>query len=286
MPSDQSNRRILAVENEVKKLRGEINRLTSEVSTIRQQNETSVAPQQAPDHKHDATQRKPSLPPQIPPTPADSKQANKSWYKTLQGWKTLFEMVAIPFAIAYAVVTGFEWRDLKHNFDKEQRSWVKIAYSWPPLTTNQDIAMNGVLINVGKSPVRYLFAEGVVEIVDVMGTPSFNFKQRHTTHNDMVLFPSDTSAMSLPLWDQQTKKPRPFTPEEISSLQAGRSYLAAFGDMIYADEFGVHWYRFCSYTTYLPGLYVDNPYPCVYWNRMGDGKIPKDFFSPPIAENK
>ena len=49
-------------------------------------------------------------------TPCPKKDTEKPWYKTLDGWKKVLEITAIPFAILYAFITYLQWKDIRHNF--------------------------------------------------------------------------------------------------------------------------------------------------------------------------
>jgi hypothetical protein len=84
---------------------------------------------------------------------------------------------------------------------------------------------------------------------------------------------ADSSDFGIRLFDQQTKQPRAFTLEEINALQKGTKYAAVFGMIVYNDQFGIHWYRFCAWNpNYGTAMGSANASECVAWNVAGDGK--------------
>jgi hypothetical protein len=42
----------------------------------------------------------------------------------MQWWKSALEVIAIPFAIGYAIISYFQWRDAAHNFRGDERAWL------------------------------------------------------------------------------------------------------------------------------------------------------------------
>jgi hypothetical protein len=269
--TDGNTKRIGDLERGLKTIERKLARLEIAVDTQRQDNQTGIPPQHAADQKDNAAQRKPSLKPEIPPSPENSAQPQKSWYKTMQGWKTLLEVIGIPFAIGYAVVTYFQWQDLRHNFEVDERAWVKVGYAWPDLASNQVATINGRLVNFGKSPITGLIADATFQVVKGGAPPLFSLKGTHSTHSEAPFFPGDSSDFPIHLYDQQTKLPRVFTTQEIEDLEGGKSYVATFGWIVYSDQFGKHWYRFCGWHGYGTSGTV-NAMGCVAENRAGDGK--------------
>jgi hypothetical protein len=58
------------------------------------------------------------------PLSEDTKHPNSKGYKTFDWWKVRLEVMAFIFAIAYAFITYFQWRDAGHTFQQAQRPWV------------------------------------------------------------------------------------------------------------------------------------------------------------------
>jgi hypothetical protein len=59
--------------------------------------------------------------------------------------------------------------------------------------------------------------------------------------------------------------------KELERLKAGQAYVATFGMIVYFDQFGTHWYRFCNWNAYSTSGVVTAG-SCVGWNIAGDGK--------------
>src|ERR1022692_1442745 len=59
---------------------------------------------------------------QANPAPHSSQTTQKRWYQAFPWWKVL-EGTAFAFGIFYAVVTFWQWRDLRHNFKVDERAW-------------------------------------------------------------------------------------------------------------------------------------------------------------------
>jgi hypothetical protein len=148
MSEHHLNKRVTKLEEKVSHLEN--------VHTPRQEDETGVGPQDTTEKKSDPAPRQPTPIRDIPPAPKDSPKAKYPWYKTLEGWYYLLGIVGIPFAIGYAVVTYFQWHDLRNNFVKDERPYVMIGGAFQ----NQDSAIaegrvpcwNIAFSNYGKSP--------------------------------------------------------------------------------------------------------------------------------------
>jgi hypothetical protein len=111
------------------------------------------------------------------------------------------------------------------------------------------------------------------EIVRAENSPSFSLQQRHNSTGEKPVFIGDSDTFPIQLWDQNSKQPRAFTADEIKSLSDGKTYIATFGIVAYSDAFGLHWYRFCQWTSYAQEATV-NAAACVNWNTAGDGNRP------------
>lgn len=212
----------------------------------------------------------------VNPAPNNANKANTAdtkpipWWASWKNWKEVLEGIGIVAAILYALVTYLQWKDLRNNFIADERSWIKLGYTWPPLRSNQPAMINGELINIGKSPITFLYAEGVFDIVRSENPPSFSMKRTHSTHSEAPLFPSDHSPFPIALFNQTTKAGRAFTAEEIEGLQKGTHYAVVFGWIVYRDQFRAHWYRFCSWNSYASSPGTARAGGCVAWNRTGD----------------
>lgn len=208
---------------------------------------------------------------EVLPTATNTNKAKKPWYKTLEGWKARLEIAAIPFIIGYAVVTFFQWRDLRHNFEVDQRGWIKVNVDMPTALGPQSPVVVGMQ-NVGKSPALELFGGVVVQLVDAKSAPSFPSGTQIRQFEASMLFPSEPISFDsgrTPANPDGTL--RPLDEREMGRLTSGNAYLAAFGVIAYKDQFGDHWTRFCSSKSYQAGPRDFHWRSCVRWNAVGDG---------------
>ena len=237
-----------------------------------QHNNTSVTPQGAPNKKDDSTDREISAIAHVPPSPANTNKAEQPWYKTMDGWKTLFECIAIPFAIGYAVVTFFQWRDLHHNFEVDERAWLKVDYAFSQNPSGLIILR---ITNVGKSPVLHSIADAVLEIVDSKRPPSFARFGPHSAQTGGFLFQGGEIPFNVNIPHDRDAPPPELSAGEIANLVAGKSYVAIFGQLVYWDQFGPHWMRFCNWKSYANTDAVFASGACINYNRVGDGRPPR-----------
>ena len=126
------------IRTELSKVISAVNKLAIKIASLhapREQNDASPTPHHATTHENNTASRESTLLTQVPPAPSNSPQTQERWYKTLDGWKAALEIVAIPFAIGYAIVTGLQWYDLRHNFQVDERAWIKVETLYPPQPT-------------------------------------------------------------------------------------------------------------------------------------------------------
>src|SRR5579872_5423243 len=60
------------------------------------------------------------------PSPTKPNNTQKKWYQSLKGWERVLQTTGIIFAIGYAVITFLQWRDLRHNFQVDERAWLDV----------------------------------------------------------------------------------------------------------------------------------------------------------------
>jgi hypothetical protein len=238
----------------------------------RKKKKQRTEPQDAAAKKNDPAERKVLFVPEVKPTPSNSSESKKPWYKTLDGWKVRLELIAIPFVIGYAVITFFQWRDLRHNFEVDQRAWLKVDVGMPA-TLSQQAPVVVTVRYVGKSPALKLFGGVIVQVVDAKSAPAFppgKAELRNVLVN--MLFPSDlTTFTSGRTPNNPDGTLRALIDDEMQGLAAGNTYLAAFGIIAYQDQFGDHWTRFCTPKSYQTGPKDFYWRSCVAWNSAGDG---------------
>lgn len=186
----------------------------------------------------------------------------------------LFAGIAASGAILYGWIAFSQWRDLRHNFEVDQRAWLKVEVEMPARPLNSQTPVVVTVRNVGKSPALKLFGGVIVQVVDAKSAPSYppsgKGEMRQVAVN--MIFPADLTTFSSGRTPNNLDGTmRPLSDDEMRSLSAGDSYLAAFGIIAYQDQFGDHWTRFCA-----PKSYQAEPKDfywrsCILWNAVGDG---------------
>jgi hypothetical protein len=246
----------------------------------RKNEKQGIGPRDALKQKDNPAERKVPLMTEIPPSPSNSEKTKKRWYQTIDGWKTTLEIIAIPFAIIYAIVTFFEWRDLKHNFMIEQRAWLSPEYIYTP-RPNGNIPLSSVrvtLTNSGKNPAMRIRVDVIEQIVKSDIPPSLSLTAPRMFIVSGLIFPGKSGQFEGELAGPEGTPARDFTDKEINDLLAGKSYLATYGQVIYDDQFGEHWTRFCDWKSFSSDLQSNEYFsagPCTVWNDIGDGPPPK-----------
>src|SRR5207237_1280683 len=96
----------------------------------------------------------------------------------------LLEIVAIPFAIGYAVVTYYQWSDAHHNFILDQRAWLRMTLPELeakcaqctehdiPVPIPKNLQFNLSVTNVGKTPAFDIRILATAEIQPIDKAPS------------------------------------------------------------------------------------------------------------------
>jgi hypothetical protein len=169
--------------------------------------------------KQKTTEHKNKEPTQIEITAQPGLPVSISKYYESQntGWKAKWEKIKVAFEIAAfagAVVAGIytvrtfnqikkqadvaytQWQDLRHNFQVEQRAWVKIDYGFPHvITTDTTAAVSVRYFNVGKSPALDVEILTTTQIVNNLTEPSFVIAPGKSQSFSNILFsPGDSDA--------------------------------------------------------------------------------------------
>ena len=220
-------------------------------------------------------------------TDADASRVNthsKPWYRTLGGWKLRLEVFAIPFVMLYAVVSYLQWRDLRGNFELNERAWISPeAVSSQPATlrVGDEAFINVSFKNSGKTPARDLFVTLAVETIQSGKAPAFSYAR-----NDRARFgllpPNGSTSMRV----STTRgthglgtSGRAITAPFLNMLTSAAAVLYVHGHVIYQDIFNqYHWTTFC-YAMEPREASVGFGY-CPEHNDVGDGKSP--MFTPQL----
>jgi hypothetical protein len=274
--------RVTALEKASNSLNNHLTKIDADIETLRKELTASIEKQNYSDQKRQPT---PS-PLLVEGAPPDSQHPQPGAVKPIPRgrfarfvisalkwprWKGTLQTIGIAGGVLVAVTTLAQLLVVKHNFMVDQRSWVRIAYKWPATPVGEPFQMVASLSNAGKSTINHLYAHGTIEIVDAQNEPSFDIENYHSFDFVAPMFPTDSTDWWVSPYDQKALRTRGFTQPELDGLNNGTKYLAVFGIVIYSDQFGLHWYRFCNWHSFGPiGGQVNAP-DCSIWNRTGDG---------------
>jgi hypothetical protein len=223
----------------------------------------------------------------LPPNLQKERDAAEEKKEVRDKRRFVIEGLTLIFAIIYAVLTGwyaftnyYQWSDLRHNFAVEERSWIKVEF--PKRTDDTtfnpfDGTVKVDLRNLGKSVILKSQMDAWVEILDRNSPPSFS-SGNHDALIAGMIFPTDSVEL-------QTKRYHPNggvyapTDSEAKALAGGLAYVAVYGHVVYYDDFGVHWTRFCAWFTPIDR---SQPLPepnfsaatCTTFNSAGEGDQP------------
>jgi hypothetical protein len=129
----------------------------------RQESDTGIHPAQYPEDKRDHGIASPVVALSVPPIQSDtqmtkqsSNDSSKGRRMRLESIKTILEIVAIPFAIGYAIITFLQWRDANRNFRIDQRPYVVVKGPGKLVDIKGDTPIFGSVpvINVGRTPAK------------------------------------------------------------------------------------------------------------------------------------
>jgi hypothetical protein len=184
-------------------------------------------------------------------------------------WMQVLQVSGIVFGIVYAIVTCLQWYDLRHNFRTDERSWID------PGINIRVIPVDGTgtikLTNVGKSPILSTVTDAWVEILDRHSPPSLAKEGFHSVSDTGWIFPGKETDIFIQRYTQDSKHaPFPPTDDERKALISGEDYVATYGQIIYEDQFGIHWERFCVWKGFVNNGPMVNVGDCGAFNAMGD----------------
>src|ERR1700733_1465549 len=192
------------------------------------------------------------------PSPKTAYKPNEKWYQTFDGWKSRIELLAFVFAIGYAVVTYFQWRDSRHNFLVDERAWLAVD---PPTETGKGVPfkLTMPIRNTGKTPAKSVAVK--FDSLPFLSNeePKFIFK------GDPLPFgPNAPNAFHVFAYNGQANEDNEGVPDGYIQY--------AYGSVAYQDVFtGKHWITYCFFKQGT-GSYAY----CTNHNDIGDGEAPSD----------
>jgi hypothetical protein len=201
---------------------------------------------------------------QVDPSPGKGRKP-ECRYEPPPKWKSVAEVVGIVFAIFYAIVTFFQWRDLRNNFRTDERAWV-FLHNRPDMdkpSTFAPIKMErGTpliypvrISNHGKTAAQNVVAKAFIDVLDARQEPNLGFVDDPDIHGPQRYEQGITSPGGWMDWDFQ-RPGRMIDDKEFVGVGQGSAYVVIFGIISYDDIFGNHhWTKFCSWLTPAPGAY-------------------------------
>jgi F0F1-type ATP synthase membrane subunit c/vacuolar-type H+-ATPase subunit K len=166
----------------------------------RENNEQPATPQ---DNSSNKTENAPRQMPVVSPSPSDASKTNKTerepnpWWKQWKPWKRLLGILGVGIGIGYACVTYFQWRDLRHNFEIDQRAWLEVTTN---LGKTNDIpyTVEITVKNLGKSVATGIIGAGAFEIASRDNQPMFTkYQQPHTAVMESIIFPGSSDQWNI-----------------------------------------------------------------------------------------
>jgi hypothetical protein len=244
--------------------------------------------------KQKTAERKNEKPTQIEITaqPGLPVSIGKYYESQNAGWKAKWEKLKIAFEIAAfagAVVAGIytvrtfsqikrqadiahdQWQDLRHNFEVDQRAWMKVTCPLP-VKLIELLSAKTEAKNFGKSTATEVDLFVRIAVVDKGLPPPFAQSENAKSFRAHIgpMFPADVEPFLLS--DIAKISGFSLTEPQKKSLAFGDSYVAVYGGVVYIDQFGAHWTRFCNWMAYsLESGY--NADACVAFNAIGEGSI-------------
>jgi hypothetical protein len=247
---------------------------------MKKKKNTPTLPKDASEHKvADVSLEDAAVNPPIEATqPQKNETANAPWWKRWKYWRRLIEILGFSFAATYAIVTYLQWRDLRHNFrdqyrsfEANERSWMRVEVVWP-----KEIPMDGRIAlkvtNVGKSPALNTITHVAIQVVNHSVPPNFQLNGFHAMiQSSAILFPGDGGEPNPVDRDNPGGGVIGISDSEKQDLESGQSYLAVFGLTFYSDQFGDHWTRFCDWKPFTNNHSLTfSASECVRFNGVGD----------------
>jgi hypothetical protein len=216
-----------------------------------QQYNQGIHPQETSKEERNSTDWQTPTEFKIPPSPANTKQTKNPWYQSTDNWKTLLEVIAIPFAIGYAFVTYFQWQDMKSNFVVDQRAWIAY-YNTGGFSSNigAPLIFEFDLVNTGKTPAREITAEFSPTVVTVsqFSAPE-NWAEKKPPQQYFrvgIMVPNNPVHMKQLSVRGEDHNPLILDAALLQDLNAHRKIVMMWGQITYKDIFGKHhWFRVC-----------------------------------------
>jgi hypothetical protein len=212
----------------------------------------------------------------LPPHAQKEHDAAKKKKSARDDQRYVIEIVTLIFVIIYAGLTGWyawtahkQWVDLRRNFETDERSWVDPTVNFKVMPVDGTVTIR--LANVGKSAILSTVTDAWVEILDRNTPPSLSKEPYHSVDDTGWIFPGKATDIFGQRWTQDSHVAFPPNDDERKALISGDDYMAVYGQIIYVDQFGIHWERFCYWKGFVNNGPIVNVKGCGEFNVMGDG---------------
>lgn len=137
------------------------------------------------------------------------------------------------------------------------------------------------LTNIGKFPITEMAVRAKVEVLYARQAPHLNFGEgRNRGFWQKILYPGRNVKESVSWFgapENNSHNEAAVTPELVQDFRAGKRYIVIYGEGIYSDPLGPHWYRFCYVAAPFDTSIVEKSFPtasCSAYDSAGDGAPP------------
>jgi hypothetical protein len=196
----------------------------------------------------------------VGPTSKHPPKTGGKWHRPFAWWKTRTEFAAYFFAIAYAIITFFQWKDARLTFQLDQRPWVGVVFPDTFALDGSSIPVVVKIQNTGKTPARAIEGD-LVATVWTRGEDTklgdFSSGRPHNRVYSGAIFPSDSVQMTISVSNYGAEGQQTIVPDESlrHDIANGKRYIMYFGRITYSDTFNVrHWTQFCTGSTPPPSV--------------------------------
>ncbi len=173
-------------------------------------------------------------------------QAANPFLWVIENWRRILEVTAWLAAIGYALVTYFQWRDIRNNFIVDQRAWVSARQFLLTSELDETSAFRARVFiqNTGKTPAIDFMVQNAMALSDHV-PPCFQWKQTSTAPNRGILPPNLTDYLI------QANLRTPPSQDVVKRYREHKMDLYFYGMARYKDVFGKdHWTQFCGFHTF------------------------------------
>jgi hypothetical protein len=171
----------------------------------------------------------------------------------------LFTVILAVAAIYQFIITNSQLRVMRND----ERAWLKFDLQ-PDKTDSSEVTMKLTagqpiffpirVTNIGKTPARNINMKIFIEVVPATQEPSLNRVDDLSHHYPAgeliagIVYPTTDFKQLVMRPGDSLGSAELATPEEVTSVLSGKSYLAAYGIIAYDDVFEIrHWTKFCTW---------------------------------------